>query len=96
MGGTLSCAGKGRSPKDEDKRPYGASLKSNGIIAPSEKYIVPTGNVFDLTKYVDLGPTHRFQLKQTNYLIWEGGWEDEVINGYAPVICIHRPLGAGD
>ena len=49
MGGTLSCAGKGHSPTDEDKRPYGAPIKSNGIIAPSEKYIVPTGNAFVLT-----------------------------------------------
>ena len=51
MGGTLSCAGKGKSPKDEDKRPYGGAppVKSNGVlthgvVAPSEKYIVPSGN----------------------------------------------------
>ena len=54
MGGTLSCAGKGHSPADEDKRPYGAPIKSNGIIAPSEKYIVPTGNAFVLILFDDL------------------------------------------
>lgn len=44
MGSTLSCAGKGHSPKDQDLRPYGAPLpKANGIVAPSEKYIVPSG-----------------------------------------------------
>lgn len=43
MGSTLSCAGKGHSPKDQDLKPYGASLpKANGIVAPSEKYIVPS------------------------------------------------------
>ena len=44
MGSTLSCAGKGHSPKDQDLKPYGAPLpKANGIVAPSEKYIVPSG-----------------------------------------------------
>ena len=44
MGGTLSCAGRGYRPKDDDAKPYNAPIpKSNGIVAPSEKYIVPSG-----------------------------------------------------
>ena len=44
MGGTLSCGGRGHRPKDDDTRPYSAPVtKPNGIVAPSEKYIVPAG-----------------------------------------------------
>ena len=44
MGGTLSCGGRGHRPKDDDTRPYSAPVtKTNGIVAPSEKYIVPAG-----------------------------------------------------
>ena len=44
MGGTLSCGGRGHRPKDDDTRPYSAPVtKTNGIVAPFEKYIVPAG-----------------------------------------------------
>ena len=49
MGGTLSCGGRGHRPKDDDTRPYSAPVtKTNGIVAPSEKYIVPAGKFYSL------------------------------------------------